>query len=533
METHRAPEGETSRRKAVIVDVSSGVEEAARDVADARMTASKKETSGVKGFLKKIWKHNLAHEFYRQREIQKAREGIHSQKNIFAGQDRNRMAHAAAMDSIIDRFSSEYDETIHEEAGEHRETLEDGNERNGRIKEQIQDAIRAYARGDLDDLSFQEEKNRIFSTLSGITAENLQNRLQYVDNLLEIAKEARAAVEHGQGIDDLDLDLDVVVGEARTGVRTEAQFSTVDRLVDKVLSTRVGRFLNETTVATAVSLAYSAGAKISQSVARSKAVAWGTFGASAVFAGGIAGLRESRRLEEERRQHARESAQGKTFDPAHAPRRKEMETFRYESQSANTLEDQLNVELYTTDENGEPAPKTLDRESFSRAVNALAEIEARIQLSDREKVDLIGYSDVSRVEQERLRLDLARARAKVHLRQMARGHEADLGIDGHGRNAETYISSVVAVVQERLVRGNQGMEKRNELFKKMKHREVAKAVVKGVVTGVVIGGIFHEVHGAISDDESSYIGKALAHFVKDKPDVSSAVDVAGAGAGYR
>lgn len=524
METHRGPEGETSRRKAVIVDVSKGVEGAARDVADARMTASKKEGSGVRGFFQRIWKHNLAHEYYRQKEIQKARQDIHSQKNIYAGQDRDRIAHTAAMDAIVTRFSSEYDGMLHSEAGERRETLEDGSEESSQIKERIQDAIRAYASGSLDDATFQEEKNRIFSTLSGTTPEKLQNRLHYVDNLLEIAKEARAAVEHGKGLNELDLDFDIVVGEARTGVRTEAQFSAVDKIVDKIQSSKVGRFLNETTVATAVSLAYAAGAKFSQSFARSKAVAIGTFGASAALAGGIAGLRESRRLEEERRQHARESAQGKTFDATQAPRRKEMEQFRYETHGANALVDELEAQLYTKDENGEPVEKTLDRESFARAVNALAEIEGRIQLSDREKVDLIQYSDVSRVEQERLRLDLARAKAKVQLRSMAAGREADLGIPdaGHGRNAAAFISSVVDVVQNRLVRGEKGMETRNRLFKKMKHKRVAKAVVKGVVTGVVIGGLLHEAHAAVSDDKESYIGQALSHFMKDK-EVASVV----------
>lgn len=529
METHRGPEGETSRRKAVIVDVSKGVEGAARDVADARMTASKKEGSGVRGFFQRIWKHNLAHEYYRQKEIQKARQDIHSQKNIYAGQDRDRIAHTAAMDAIVTRFSSEYDGMLHSEAGERRETLEDGNEGSSQIKEQIQDAIRAYASGSLDDATFQEEKNRIFSTLSGTTPENLQNRLRYVDNLLEIAKEARAAVEHGKGLNELDLDFDIVVGEARTGVRTEAQFSAVDKIVDKIQSSKVGRFLNETTVATAVSLAYAAGAKFSQSFARSKAVAIGTFGASAALAGGIAGLRESRRLEEERRQHARESAQGKTFDATQAPRRKEMEQFRYETQGANALVDELEAQLYTTDENGKPVEKTLDRDSFARAVNALAEIEGRIQLSDREKVDLIQYSDVSRVEQERLRLDLARAKAKDQLRRMAAGREADLGIPDaeHGRDAAAFISSVVDVVQNCLVRGEKGMETRNRLFKKMKHKRVAQAVVKGVVTGVVIGGLLHEAHAAVSDDKESYIGQALSHFMKGK-EAASVVPGAGA-----
>ena len=68
------------KKKIVIVEHAQAVETEARDTAEARMTASQKELKGVKGFFKKIWKHNLFQEYYRQKEIASAREKIFATK---------------------------------------------------------------------------------------------------------------------------------------------------------------------------------------------------------------------------------------------------------------------------------------------------------------------------------------------------------------------------------------------------------------------------------------------------------------------
>jgi hypothetical protein len=58
------------KEKIVIVDNRGAVSREARDTADANLTAAKKEA----GFFSKIWKHNLFREYYRQKEIFKAKQ---------------------------------------------------------------------------------------------------------------------------------------------------------------------------------------------------------------------------------------------------------------------------------------------------------------------------------------------------------------------------------------------------------------------------------------------------------------------------
>lgn len=480
------------KKKIVIVEHAGALETEARDTAEARMTASKKELKGARGFFKKIWKHNLFQEYYRQKEIAVAREEIFGTKNLFAGETEGREAHDAAMGVLVDRFSQEYEEAVHTEAGESRKVL--GAEGEDKIaREEIRKALKDYASGVLTDETFEEERVRILSKLTGLSREAVQSEVRHTDSLREVARELRESVEHGTKLEELDVDFDIVVGRAKRGVRTEAQFNTVDRLVEKIQSSYIGCFVNETTLASAVALAYSVTAGLFQCVARSKAFAWGSFGLTAAISGGIAAARESKRIEEERRQHGREMAKSKTFEEAQAPRRKEMETYRYETREARVLTKELS-EVFEQN--------LKEVETFSQAIAKLSDIEARVKLSDRHNIDLISYSNGDMVEQERLDLDVARAQAKVRLRQMHASGEISLA---EGETMEGFLTKSADLQMETLTKGDAGIEEKNRAFRKMKMKRVAGAALKGLGTGLVIGGLFQEAAAFFSDEHKGII----------------------------
>ena len=107
-----------------LVNVDELAEEAARDAAERGLTASKDSMTGFKGFFKKIWKHGVAREYYRQKQLTRMREAIAENEDIYAAEQDPRIektAHQGAMSAIVDRFASEYEETIH--AGESKEVL--------------------------------------------------------------------------------------------------------------------------------------------------------------------------------------------------------------------------------------------------------------------------------------------------------------------------------------------------------------------------------------------------------------------------
>ncbi|NQU83020.1 MAG: hypothetical protein HQ539_03665, partial [Parcubacteria group bacterium] len=336
----------------------------------------------------------------------------------------------------------------------------------------------------------------------------IEKGLLYADNLFEIADNVKKRVGEGEALKNIDLDFDVVIGKAKTGVRTEAQFNTADRIAEKISKSKVGQFVNETTVATGVSLAYSVISASSKRVARSKLMAWGSFGGTALLAGGIAGFRENKRFKEDRRQHLREMAQNKEFDEKESPRRNEMEEYRYETKNAEVMTNYLSQRLYI--EGTEEIRDDLSEDEIEDTLGALAQIESRIRLSDNKNIDLISYSDITKVEQERRMLDSTVGKIKDNLRKKVSNFSEDL-------------DDFTGIEYKRLIEGEEGYEgvkQKNELFQSDKKKKVAVAVGKGVATGLVIGAAAQELTAFFRDEQQGlvegFIKKDLAKEVDGK-----------------
>ncbi len=488
------PETITKGKKirATIVENAAAFDSQARDTADEKMTANKAELRGVKGFLTKIWKHNLAQDYYRQKEVAKAKVAMEGRESLFEGDD-DASAHKEAMGSLVKRFASEYEEAVHVDAGETRDTLDESSLTYTEVKKLIFD----YAEGVITKEVFIEEKSRVLAGVINLDRQKVEKGLHHADDLLQVAEGVKRSIEHGEALNRLDVDFEIVVGRAKSGVRTEAQFNTVDRLVDKIQSTKVGRLLNETTIASSVAIAYAVSAGLSQRVASSKLAAWGSFGASALLGAGIAAARESRMIENDRRQHFREMAKGKTFDQNEASRRKEMEQFRYNTVLATECIAALND---IADE------EEMTPERFRRSVHVLGDINARVHVSNEKKIDLIAYSDERLVEEERLSIDIARAEAKINLKRLA---EANPGLLPAGISLEDDLKTAMEVQRTGIIEGERGVDEKNRAFSKLKKRRVAKAAAKGLATGLVIGTLAQEGISLLRDNQQGLIEGVL------------------------
>ncbi len=481
------------KQRVAIIDTSGALEEQARDMADERMTASKAELKGFKGVFQKIWKHNLAREYYRQKEIALAKKDIVASGNLYVGEGAEQSAHTEAMNAVIDRFIQEYEDEDIIHAGEKR-TIE--TDTNSTLNTEVRALIREYASGSIDDASFTEERHRIIAAATGLSGEQLQQAVNHTDSICEIAQNAKNAVEHGARIEDIDTEIELVIGKAKLGVRTEAQHTVGDRIAEKIQSTKLGSLVNETTIASGVAIAYAVGVRLSQSAARSRVLAWGTLGLSAAYGGVIAGARENRKVKDERRQHARERAKGKEMDPD-MKRRTQMEQAIYKTVSAVSLTESiksLSSEVNT-------------QEEFYAALNALSEARSRILLSDTEHIDLLAYSDFKSVEQERMALDIACAEAKVALRQKVTDGTITLP---PGTSFDTFVASTVTE-QTRQLRedGDESMEKKDEIFKKMKNRRVGRTVGIAVLSGLTIGALGQEASAFVSNEKVGLLEHAI------------------------
>ncbi|MFA5927510.1 MAG: glycosyltransferase family 9 protein [Patescibacteria group bacterium] len=488
--------------KISIVDVSDSIESHAVDTGEEKLTAKPEDTRGFRGKLRAVWKHNWLREYYRDKEVRKARQNIMESGNLYANESGDKTAHDQAMEAVADRFTQEFDEAIHREAGEVRELLDETQEQNpeereqvGGIKDQIRQLIKDYATGELPDKeTFDQEKARLFTTLKGARPGVIERGDMYADNLWLVANKIRTKIEREENKDSaferLNLQFDVYVGKAKEGVRTEAQFNAVDRVVERIHRNPVGKWVNETTLASAVALAYCVGTKLSQSVARKAAYATGAFVGGAIAGAAFGAMAEAKRTEEERKKHFRDMAKNKKWDPDRSPRRVEMEGYRYETKSTQELMSGIRDAVYEGGRVGEP--RELTPEQFQSAMAQLAEIEARVTISDRDKIDLLTYSDVRKVERERCELAKIRYQAKSALRSAAE----QAGMIPDNRSFDDFFGSLRETQMEQMV---DGTRQKNEEFRKFKRARAWKAGIKGLAIGVGVGMVAQEVRAFFDD----------------------------------
>lgn len=495
----------TKKRKLVIVDTGDSIEQQARDMAEERLVEDKNELTGAKGFFKKIWKHNLAREYYRQKEISLARQRILETGNLYSDEEASENAHQQAMSAVLDRFASELkdEDVIH--TGESRSTYDEKDTvLEGSLVSNVKELVLEYINdkhNTFTDEAFAEEKRRITALHSG-TDEKVSN-VRFADNLLEIAKELKEKFEHDITMEELDKEVEIVYGEARLGVRTEAQYNNFDKVTEYIRNSFVGRFVDETTIASAVAIAGSVIGKVSQSAARSKVLAWGTFGMSALLGAGFSAMRESHKVEDERRQHSRMMAKGGKSIKNGSERREEMEKVRYETVHAGDIADQILENIKNID----------SPDAFNNAMCLLLQAESRIQISDNHDLDLLSYTDSKSVEQERLKLDISRAQAKVILRDAYESGILDTSAGSApmsgSRNFDEFFDSALESRNGAFMTGESGIEQKNKMFSLMKRRRVASAALKGLASGLIIGAGVQEIVAIASDDQQGLLERGV------------------------
>jgi hypothetical protein len=477
--------------KLVILDQSKDAQDAARDRADERLVEELSEGGRLKRFANGIWKGNVAKEFYRQRYIQEALGTIEDSQNILThetGLDIE--SRGRAINATIERFQTEYDEVIHGDAGEKREVQGEDAE----ITTAFKSMIRRYATGDLNDTTLREERTRFMQAYRETHGEGAFGAgLVTTDNMIEVARAVMGIAEHSGSLDHAIANMQVITGEARTGVRTEAQYNKVDKAIDRLSKSKFGSMVGPEIVVGAVTLAATAAKWGSYSVlgAALKTIAPGA------GAGVWAGLRENKRMKDERSQHARERAQGKEFGED-AVRRNELEETRYESVSAQYLTD--SVREFS-------AAEKLDagEEALKAALDVLAQVQSRIDLSNKRSIDLISYSDAAAIGDERMALDLARAEARTAIEhrltpevRQALGLEPEAAVRDivHAQSLE-YIELI-----------DDDISTKDRAFKALKAKRVAKAAAIGVAAGLVGGVIAQEFIAAADPTRAGLFEKA-------------------------
>lgn len=506
-----AAEFDEKKLKGHIVDVSSGVHANAEDKAQERIDELTTQ-SGVKGFLKKIWHGNVVREFNHLRFKDKARKEILETQDLYAFKGTTGQ-HAEATKAIVDRFTEGYTHEG-ESTGSMKDVgrYEDGQEHNGHesagadLESQLKQLVGKFAKNELSEDDFVEVKKKILEEFgSTVSAADRKKGLMFADNVLEVAKNAKAAVAHGAGLERVMAAVEFASGEARVGVRGEAKLNAAERIIDKLQGTKVGSLVNESTLITAVgagAVAFNLVTKRATS-ALLRTVSLGAAGAV------IAGVRENMSFKKERSKHSRDMAEGGANNTGErlGKRRETLESTRYQTVGASELTEKLS----------ESSERAESWEGMRDTLAALTDARTRIRKSDRDNVDLIHYSDAGSVEGERLALDLKVAEARVALkRALANADNADLARAGiNSRDIDDLLDTRTEQALA-LLEGKDGdMAQRDRAFAHEKWKRVTKAAAIGFVSGEVIGIASQEAIAAVRDDvrgvfESRADGQASA-----------------------
>ncbi len=501
---NKAPTKEEVRKwekkifKAAVVDTTRLVEAQARDIGDHRMAESKDDRT-AEGFKekmsrlwKRIWNHNIAQEYYRQKEIAAAKGEILGSKNLYVGQEGDTgAAHKEAMSAIVDRFTSEYKNDVLTQ-----EERDSKKQASTAVNSKVKDLIKEYAGGTMSKQAFEEQKKRI---LKEADKNYGADGKMHADNLAEIAEEVRDAVAHGTKLAEIDFEVQLEVGEARESLKTEQEKHTFDKILNTMGKTKIGQAAISLGAVGLVAAVYSA-AKFATVGLGKKAAKWAGFGAGAVAAGGIEALKENTRMKRDRAQHIRERAMGMKFTEADMERRQEMEKNMYETRGARSISNQLEADIARV------ASGEINAAEFNKITANLADLEARIKLGDTRKIDLVSYSSFSTVERERTDLDLARARLKVALRK---GIEKKTVAYTRTENFDAYLASVASLQAEQLLGGETGVNKKDEIFNSLKRKKVATAFLKGTFISAGVGLAFQEVSSVIHADTDNVVSGTL------------------------
>ena len=483
----------TSEFTMVMVDQSKDARDFARDAADARLTKELNEGGKFRRFLKGIWKGNVAREYYRQQYIREAQAQIEAGQDVLVHETGDQSQRTRAQMSTIERFQSEHRDMLINNGAEEKagELVKDSELALG-----LKGVIRDFVEGKLTNEGLKEERNRVIEAYRAKYGDaQVGEGLVRIDNMLDIAESVKGAIEHGESLDHVMANMKIITGEARTGARSEASHNKADTVIEWLGKRKLLSAIPDSAIAAATAVATGI-LKVGSTKTLSAVFKTLLPGVGSAI---IAGVRETVHLKKERTQHMREVAMGKEMTPPPEPkgrlgrflqrflgnRREQLEATRYNTESAVDLTSRLREQQNNIlmDDADRKAGQTKD-DALREALAQLAAVEARTLIADTQKKDLISFSDVAKVNDERLQLALARAELKVLLtKELDDATKARLQLDAN-HTINDLINNQAGKTIELI---SDDISAKDKAFKSLRNRRVAKMAAIGLGTGLLLG----------------------------------------------
>lgn len=572
LDTSAAPEPKTDkaddeRLRIVVAGLDQNIDAFAREAAHEELSENPKGPRW-KRMVTSVW-NNLSHEYQVVRATQRKREEIQESGNLLHhhGKSDKQWREATA-----DRYASEYGEQLTRE-GETFHRLSEAeaatDERAQRIRTDVLDMVRGVANGDIiDEESLEEQMARTTQEWKkdGVGEDFVGEGKFWAHNVLPMGMQVRAALDSMDGLSDVDraarleeilAKAEVITGEAKVGSTVELQSTVSERLAAKLHNvpflneSRLGKVVaavtNETTVAAMLSVA-TYGAKRTLSAAATAALIPGLGG------GIVAGLRERRRLKDERALEARRldmgMAAGERPDDSglsrtrrilkklggigigEQERRADIDETLYEARPVEELIDGLG---HFYDDSG--GLTITDRAGLEDAMLNLTEAKARMGIDAKGK-RLISFGNINPEEREHRRFDLELGVAKLEAdMKKLFGNPVAVGMLGI-KPDETYEQweAIDEGIMTGMLEGE--MSAKDRLFAKLVIKRGLQRGTVGTIIGATLGLGAHEFEAMFSggggattsaDGTNHYDMQNAAYETPANPSPPSVPDTIGGG----
>ncbi len=471
-----------------------------------------------------------------------------------------RQAQRDAINSNADRYISDSERLIHTEAGEHLRILDSTDEKDKKILDAIRSRIRTFLTSNpplseeefLKNLQeyFQSDEFKAYaaSTASSSTDVNdpsykadiskLTEMDYFATSMFEAAKAFRselAQAQHDRSLEEFDAylndrieKLQIRLGIAKPGARTREDQTRMEKIRAKLPGALL---VNEPVVGTAVAAATciifrlaGTGAKIATKGVAAAALTGAanplaapiSIAVGSAAAGSVAGVTEYHRLQSERKHHQHEREIGETFDQT-GRRQAILEQSLLESlggesflRSATDLQKSVLGAIYTDPDN--PTQLALTPANITEAIRVVADVRARIAISDRKDAPavMISYSSDTALDKERTNLDFALAKAE----------EAVIAFLTDPNNEQTArsITQITGPITRQNILGflqkatntqeqmhNDTITKAQEVFKSLAKKEAWKKA--GITFGIsfITGEGLHELSDTLAEHTTTVL----------------------------
>ncbi len=486
--------------KGGVVEAEGLVKAKALEAANVRLQEQQERMNGRNIFLRtgygiwrRLWEPAMR-QIQERREAKKIRDvGSAESANAYVGEGvADYAVQREENKATVERFLKEHDEYL--QKGEERGNLPDGP-----IRTKFIDLIKEYATGAVGDPEFHIRKSEIIGELAGVAPEEINRSVVYAENLLDLARNVQEQLRHGETLADIDDRIDIVIGRAKYGPRTEVHRDLCDKMIGWLEKNPIGnKIVNELGVGIGLSVLYSSAVGFAEHSLRSVAP---VLGVPALGAGLVAGVRERFRIGEQRTEIAREEASGRHTVKAEDTRRQEIIASLYGMESATSMRDNLVERVTRAGASSSPA-------DFYGAVIGVAEISARLKLSEERKIDLVSYSDPKRIERERLDLLEAREAAVEQLRGIMAASGGAIVLPG-GLSLEEVIDAQVVAHENRFITGPGGITERDAAFKQFRRKESLKTGAKTAAIALGAGLAVNELTALVRSDTDGLLERVF------------------------